>query len=112
MSLKTVVSLGVASLVLATAVPAFAQQYPDVASLEEFSAEAGYMSLPGYLRWVVFQQTNQWISYAEAERIVDEQRRRAANLIQGPRADREAGGSPPSASRIYRSSPAAPMTIR
>ena len=45
MNLKTVVALGVASLVLATAVPAFAQQYPDVAGLEEF-ANLHYRSSP------------------------------------------------------------------
>lgn len=62
-----------ATLVLAVIAPAFAQQYPDVASLKPFSAEANFMSLPGYLRWLVFQQTGQWITYAEAARIVQEQ---------------------------------------
>lgn len=63
-----------ATLVLAaTVAPALAQQYPDVSSLKPFSAEANFMSLPGYLRWLVFQQTGQWITYAEAARIVQEQ---------------------------------------
>lgn len=53
--------------------PAFAQQYPNVSRLEPFSPEANFMSLPGYLRWVVFQQAGQWITYAEAERIVKQQ---------------------------------------
>jgi hypothetical protein len=35
------------------------------------------MSLPGYLRWLVFQQNGQWITYAEAARVVTEQLRAA-----------------------------------
>jgi hypothetical protein len=63
-----------ATLVLAvTVAPALAQQYPDVSSLKPFSPEANFMSLPGYLRWLIFQQTGQWITYAEASRIVQEQ---------------------------------------
>lgn len=53
--------------------PGAPQLYPNVATLEPFSAEANYMSLPGYLRWVVFQQTGQWLSRAEANRIVNQQ---------------------------------------
>lgn len=61
-------------LVLAVVIaPAFAQQYPNVSNLKPFSPEANFMSLPGYLRWLVFQQTGQWITYAEAARIVTEQ---------------------------------------
>lgn len=50
--------------------------FPFVAGLREFSAEANYMSLPGYLRWLVFQTSGQWITYAEASRIVAEQQGR------------------------------------
>jgi hypothetical protein len=32
---------------------AYSQQYPQVAGLKPFTAEANYMSLPGYLRWQV-----------------------------------------------------------
>jgi hypothetical protein len=32
------------------------------------------MSLPGYLRYVTFQQTNQWLTYQEAARVVAQQR--------------------------------------
>lgn len=60
-------------MVVGLIAPAFAQQYPNVASLKAFSTEANFMSLPGYLRWVTFQQTGQWITYAEAERIVKQQ---------------------------------------
>jgi uncharacterized protein YdeI (BOF family) len=48
-------------------------QYPDVHSLTPFSAEANYMSLAGYLRYLVFQQTGQWLTRAEAVRIVAQQ---------------------------------------
>jgi hypothetical protein len=47
--------------------------FPNVAGLRPFSAEANFMSLPGYLRWLVFQTSGQWITYAEASRIVREQ---------------------------------------
>jgi hypothetical protein len=48
-------------------------QYPSVANLRPFSAEADYMSLAGYLRYLVFQQTAQWLTRPEAERIVGQQ---------------------------------------
>lgn len=74
MRFKGIIVLVVTSLVLAAAIaPAFAQQYPNVSTLRPFSPEANFMSLPGYLRWVVFQQTAQWITYAEAARIVKQQ---------------------------------------
>jgi hypothetical protein len=44
--------------------------YADVRSLKPFSAEAGYMSLAGYLRYVTHQRTSQWLTHQEAERIV------------------------------------------
>jgi hypothetical protein len=49
------------------------QQFPQVRNLEPFSAETNFMSLPGYLRWVVFQQQGQWLSHDEAARIVSQQ---------------------------------------
>lgn len=49
-------------------------QYPNVANLKPFSAEADYMSLAGYLRYLVFQQTSQWLTRQEAVRIVNQQR--------------------------------------
>jgi hypothetical protein len=45
-----------------------------VANLKPFTAQADYMSLPGYLRYLVFQQTGQWLTRAEAVRIVNQQR--------------------------------------
>lgn len=64
-------------LMLAAAIPAFAQQTPNVATLTPFSAEANFMSLPGYLRWLLFQQTGEWITYEEAARMVEEQLQQA-----------------------------------
>jgi hypothetical protein len=81
--------VGIATL--SAAVPAFAQQpqpqqpgqsvpatqgpalFPGVSGLEPFSAEANFMSLAGYLRWLMFQQQGQWLSRVEAERIVNQQ---------------------------------------
>ena len=72
--MKKLVVLAVIGFILAVVLPpAFAQQYPDVSKLKPFSTESDYMSLPGYLRWLVFQQMNQWLTYAEAGRIVNQQ---------------------------------------
>ncbi|NCO40939.1 MAG: hypothetical protein COZ06_26360 [Armatimonadetes bacterium CG_4_10_14_3_um_filter_66_18] len=51
-----------------------AAEYPQVAQLKEFSPEAGYMSLAGYLRYLMFVQDGSWMSRAEASRIVKQQR--------------------------------------
>jgi hypothetical protein len=48
-------------------------QVPTVSNLKPFSAEADYMSLAGYLRYLMYQQTNQWVTYAEASRVVKQQ---------------------------------------
>lgn len=71
-TLALLTALGVAAVA-----PAFAQQYPDVSHLKPFSAESNFMSLAGYLRWVVFQQSNNWLSMAEAQRIVADQTKTA-----------------------------------
>jgi hypothetical protein len=44
--------------------------YANVKNLKPFTAETAYMSLAGYLRYVTHQQTNQWLTRVEAERIV------------------------------------------
>ena len=44
-----------------------------VADLTPFTAEANYMSKPGYLRYRTYVATNNWISYEEAARLVAEQ---------------------------------------
>jgi hypothetical protein len=74
MMLKALVMLVLTSLLLAAAIaPALAQQVPSVANLEPFSAEANFMSLPGYLRWLLFQQNGNWVTYEEAARMVQQQ---------------------------------------
>ena len=50
-----------------------AQGYPQVAELTPFSAEAQFMSLPGYLRWQVFLEQGEWISVPEAKAVVMDQ---------------------------------------
>lgn len=46
---------------------------PYVEDLKPFSPETEYMSLSGYLRYLVFQQSGIWLSYREAARIIREQ---------------------------------------
>lgn len=70
--------IAVAAFALSFAAPgaAIAQQsseYPYVANLEPFSPEANYMSLPGYLRYLVWERDGIWLSRAEAVAIVDSQ---------------------------------------
>jgi hypothetical protein len=78
--MRKIVMLALGVMILSTAFAGVAMaqtttgQYPSVANLKPFSAEANYMSLPGYLRYLVFQQTGQWLTRAEAVRIVNQQR--------------------------------------
>lgn len=48
-------------------------QVPTVSNLKPFSAEADFMSLAGYLRYLMHQATGQWVTYAEATRVVKQQ---------------------------------------
>lgn len=50
--------------------PATPGLYANVKNLRPFSAETAYMSLAGYLRYLTHQQTSQWLTRPEAERIV------------------------------------------
>ncbi|NCO40010.1 MAG: hypothetical protein COZ06_17585 [Armatimonadetes bacterium CG_4_10_14_3_um_filter_66_18] len=52
---------------------ASAAEYPQVGSLTAFAQEANHMSLPGYMRYLVFVQDGRWISYTEASKIVAQQ---------------------------------------
>ncbi len=52
--------------------PAPAGQFPKVSGLKAFAPEANFMSLPGYLRYLMHQQTGQWLTYAEATRAVQQ----------------------------------------
>lgn len=76
--------MGVVTLLVIGSGVAFAQQQPaqtaapgqmpSVANLKPFSIEANFMSLPGYLRYLMHQQTGQWLTYAEASRAVRQQK--------------------------------------
>jgi hypothetical protein len=48
---------------------------PRVDSLKPFSPETQYMSVIGFLRYVVYQQTGTWLTTAEATRMLQEQQR-------------------------------------
>ena len=52
---------------------ASAQDVPNVQGLQPFTEATRYMSLPGYLRWLMFKQEGNWITMKEAWDIVDEQ---------------------------------------
>ena len=66
-----IIALIVVSAVFSPTVSA--QQYPNVANAKAFSAGANFMSLPGYLRYLVHQQTGQWLTLLEAARVVRQQ---------------------------------------
>lgn len=72
---KVVAILAVAAMLAGSVVTAAsAATYPTVANLKPFSAQTNYMSLPGYLRYLVYQQTGHWLTHPEAVRIVQQQR--------------------------------------
>jgi len=50
-----------------------AAEYPQVGNLTAFSAEANYMSLAGYLRYLDHAQDGAWLTRSEAVRIVKQQ---------------------------------------
>ncbi len=52
---------------------ASAQTYPNVKNVKAFSTAANFMSLPGYLRYLIHQRTGQWLTVLEAKRVVDQQ---------------------------------------
>jgi hypothetical protein len=54
------------------AAPPAVAGFPQVAGLRPYSAETNYLSLPGYLRWIVYPASGVWITYAEASRVVQE----------------------------------------
>ena len=68
-----VIVLGVIVLSAAFVGVASAQQYPNVSNLTPFSPETNFMSLPGYFRYLNHQATGQWLTFAEAARIVAQQ---------------------------------------
>ena len=48
---------------------------PRVENLKPFSPETQYMSVVGFLRYVVYQQTGVWLTHLEAGRMLQEQHR-------------------------------------
>ncbi len=48
---------------------------PRVENLKPFSPETQYMSVIGFLRYVVYQQTGTWLTFAEATRMLQDQQR-------------------------------------
>jgi len=48
---------------------------PRVENLKPFSPETQYMSVVGFLRYVVYQQTGLWLTHTEAGRMLQEQQR-------------------------------------
>lgn len=67
------VLMGAAMVMALASTPAAAAEYPSVGGLQPFAAETNYMSLAGYLRWMVFEKEGVWLSMPEAKRIVAEQ---------------------------------------
>jgi len=67
-----------------TIAPARAADYPSVAHLKPYSAETRYMSLPGYLRFLVYQREGIWITHSACATLVE--RQRAAGLPPQPSA--------------------------
>jgi hypothetical protein len=49
-------------------------QFPWVASLKPYTAQTSGMSLEGFLRYLVFQQTGKWITLLDATRVVQQQK--------------------------------------
>ena len=74
---KIIIGIALVTAMAASAViapkAAQAQTYTNVSNITPFTAEANYMSKPGYLRYRNYVDTNNWISYEEAARIVAEQ---------------------------------------
>jgi len=68
---------GLAVLMMALSGVAVAQtttgQYPTVSNLKAFTIESNFMSLPGYLRYLMYQKTGQWMTYDEASHTVMQQ---------------------------------------
>ena len=74
---KIIIGIALVTAMAASAViapkAAQAQTYTNVSNITPFTAEANYMSKPGYLRYRNYVDSNNWISYEEAARVVAEQ---------------------------------------
>lgn len=49
-------------------------RFPWVADLKPYTPQTNGMSLEGFLRHLVFQQTGKWISHLDATRVVQQQK--------------------------------------
>jgi hypothetical protein len=49
-------------------------QFPWVATLKPYTPQTNGMSLEGFLRLLVFQQTGKWITLLDATRVVQQQK--------------------------------------
>lgn len=49
-------------------------QFPWVVNMKPYTPQTNGMSLDGFLRHLVFQQTGKWITTAEAARVVQQQK--------------------------------------
>ena len=58
---------------LARAVAPPVAGFPHVANLRSHSQHTNYLSLPGYLRGLVFYASRTWITYAQAARVISRQ---------------------------------------
>lgn len=53
---------------------------PRVENLKSFTPETQYMSVVGFLRYLVYQQTSTWLTHTEASRMLQDQRMRVSRL--------------------------------
>ncbi|MGQ0548859.1 MAG: hypothetical protein ACT4PY_04215 [Armatimonadota bacterium] len=53
---------------------------PRVENLKSFTPETQYMSVVGFLRYLVYQQTSTWLTHSEANRMLQDQRMRVSRL--------------------------------
>jgi len=49
-------------------------QFPVVANMKPYTKETNGMSLEGFLRFLVFQQSGKWITEADAARVIQQQK--------------------------------------
>lgn len=75
MRLLTIILIlaGLLTVILSGALKATAAEYPNVVNLKSYSVQANYMSLPGYLRYLVYEKDNVWITFGEAKKAVKSQ---------------------------------------
>ena len=70
---KFFLAAGLLGGMLLSVTPGLAQNVPSVRGLRAFSAEANYMSLPGYLRLQYFAENHTWLTHREAVAMVHRQ---------------------------------------